>query len=142
MIRQFQTGSYVEFDPDNDLRVPFDVAVAATREGGEDTEPARIVVLGVGASVVDGYLDAPVTVLRANRTIWLADPPRANADLLVNSVYWLVGHEQYIAAGPVHVEPIRLIGSGTLTFLKVLCLAVLPLAALGLGGMVLFARRR
>jgi len=161
LISQFQTGEGSYIWPDygaGDMRVPFDVAVAATRGGQPTTrktatssatttsapagKPARIVVMTTAASLVDGYLNQRVSQTDAKGTLTLNDPPWANADLVVNSVYWLIGRQQYIAAGPVQVKPVALISPNVLAWVRGLCLAGLPLVVAGIGGVVMLLRRR
>jgi hypothetical protein len=131
-------------DPNYDLRPPFDVAVAATRAGepNQGVSPARVVVLGMGASFVDNYIQSPVFALREKNVIATEDPPRADLDVIVNSVYWLCGREDYIASGPVQVQPIRNIPGPTRRVLWTLCVVGLPAALVGIGGLVLLLRRR
>jgi len=91
---------------------------------------------------VDGYLDEPVGQLDADGTLSLTDPPKANADLVVNSLYWLIGQEQLIASGPAQVRPVALLDRRTLTILKLVVLGALPAAVIALGGVVLLLRGR
>ena len=147
-----------------DIAPPFAVAVAATRSGGRGpvrpataatttaatTAPqsspaagaARIVAMTLGAGLVDGYLDQRVGQLDARNTLVFSDPPRTNADVVINSLYWLVGREALISAGPVQVQPVAMIGQATMNLLRAIYLVGLPLAV-GLGGAaVLLTRRR
>lgn len=165
-------GGYIWPDyPAGDVAAPFDVAVAAERSGegsaprkvaagspapaakepatsqaasasAPSGRPARIVVMTLGAGLVDGYLDQQVRQLDSKGTLSLADPPRANADVVVNSVYWLIGRERYIAAGPAQVKPVELISPQALAWIRGLCLTGLPLAVAAIGGVVMLVRRR
>jgi hypothetical protein len=142
-----------------DIAVPFPVAVAATRTGRNiATAPtstmasstaasapaaaARIVVMTLGAGLVDGYLDQRVGQLDARNTLVFSDPPRTNADVIINSVYWLIGREALIAAGPAQVQPVAMISPATMAVLRVATLVGLPLAVVAIGAAVLLARRR
>ncbi|MDY6913364.1 MAG: hypothetical protein SVT52_02755 [Planctomycetota bacterium] len=138
---QARTGGFISPQAD-DLKPPLDVAVAATRAEGENVGPARIVVLTAAASLMDGYLEARIPQLDAKGAIALTDPPRANADVVVNSAYWLIGREGFIAAGPAQVRPVAIIAPAAMATLKILILIVLPLAVLALGGGVMLVRRR
>jgi hypothetical protein len=156
LVSQFQTreGSYIWPDyPAGDIAAPFDVAVAADRSGESAASSpatasapagkrARIVVMTLGAALIDGYLDQRVGQLDSKGTLSLADPPLADADVVVNSVYWLIGRERYIAAGPVQVKPVELISTNALAWIRWLCLAGLPLAVATIGGAVMLVRRR
>ncbi len=145
-------GSYIFPDYNaGDLPPPMELVVAATRAAATPATkdansaeaapaPARIVVMGVGSSMMDGYLDQPVPVFDEKGTISVTDPPRADADLVVNSVYWLVGRKNLIAAGPV-TATMREIGPVTKGLLIALYCIVLPGAVVGVGGIVLLRRR-
>jgi len=131
-------------NPDKgDVLPPFTIAVAAARSGDEEAQlpPSRITVLPVAASLLDGYLDREILVRAEDGGTKLTDPPRGNADLVVNSVYWLTGREQYIASGPVRVKPVEMIEPGTMKLLWGLCVVALPLAVLAIGGIVMLLRR-
>jgi hypothetical protein len=67
-----------------------------------------------------------------------------NAELLVNSLYWLGGMEQLIAASPrtQDIARIEQIAPGTLSLLKWSLIAGLPVVALVCGVGVWLARRR
>ena len=126
-----------------DIQPPFDLALAATREGDSATgeKPNRIVVLGVGASLVDSYVGASVEVHAPNRTTSMADPPSMDADLVVNSVLWLGGLQERIAAGPAVSKPID-VQPHTRGLLMIACAIGLPLLVLAAGGCVMLVRRR
>jgi hypothetical protein len=144
LVMQFQRpGSYIAPGPE-DLRPPFPVAQAAMRTGGEDgpLSPGRVVVLGLASSLRDMYLTAQSPRMDPDGGTQLADPPRTNADVVLNSVYWLAGVERYIAAGPARVKPVEMIGPATRGWLWALCVVVLPLATVIAGAAVMVARRR
>jgi len=132
--------SYVAPAP-GDLRAPFDLAVAATRQAGKKFQASRIVVLGMGASLSDGYMDQRIPQMAPDKTITFLDPPRANADLVINSVYWLIGRQRFIAKGPAQVQPIAMMSDLTRRSLWVLCVVGLPLVVLAAGVIVLVVRR-
>jgi hypothetical protein len=126
-----------------DIKPPFDLAIVATRQGDTATneEPNRIVVLGVGASMTDSYLQANVEVHAQNRTTSLADAPAMDADLVINSVLWLGGLQERIAAGPAVSKPIN-VQSHTRTMLMIACAIGLPLLVLASGVCVMLTRKR
>ena len=142
---QGQDQGFVRLGPGDvqaeaDLSIP--LVLAAKRTDDKDrpgVKASRIVVLGTGMSFIDGYLDEPVPVL--DRGIRFADPPRANADLVINSLYWLIGRQEYIAAGPAHIRPVD-VSSNQKTALGVVCVLVLPAVVLAIGGLVMLVRRR
>lgn len=142
-----------------DIPPPFAVAVAATRSGrgaaaatvpstssapstAEAAGPSRIVVMTLGAGMVDGYLDQQVGQLDARNTLEFSDPPRANAEVVVNSVYWLVGREAMISAGPSRIRPVAMIAPEVMNLLRAVYLIGLPAAVAVIGAAVLLARRR
>jgi len=132
--------SYVSPAP-GDLRAPFGLAVAATRQAGKECQASRIVVLGMGPSLSDGYIDQRIPQMAADKTITFLDPPRANADLVINSVYWLIGRQRFIAKGPAQVQPIAMMSDTTRRILWGACVIGLPLVILAAGVIVLVVRR-
>jgi hypothetical protein len=161
LLQSFEVSGFVRPDYDaGDLATPFTVAMAAAREpattqpgsaeagtqpAAHDTapvKPARVMVLGTGASLVDPYIDTPVYVREAQGASKPTDPPHANADIVVNGAYWMVGHASFIASGPVVLEPIEDVSPVTWRVLWTACVVVLPLLVLSLGGVVALQRRR
>ena len=128
---------------DPDIQPPFDLAAAATRSGNgaAGAEPNRIVVLGVGASLTDSYVGAGVEVHGENRTTSMAAPPGMDAELVVNSVLWLGGFQDRIAAGPAVSKPID-VQPHTRGLLMIACAIGLPLLVLAAGGLVMLVRKR
>jgi len=126
-----------------DIQPPFDLAMTAVREGNPAAKqkPNRIVVLGVGASLVDSYMGTGVEVHATNRTTSLADPPAMDADLVVNSLLWLGGKQDRIAAGPAVSKPID-VQPNTRNLLMAACEIGLPLLVLAAGGCVMLLRKR
>jgi hypothetical protein len=146
LLAQFRTseGSYISPDYEaGDIPVPFDLAVAATK--AEDKEkgikPVRIVVMTVGASLSSGYMDQEVPVRDAKGTLSLADPPRTNADLPINSIYWLIGRQGLISSGPIQAT-MREIPPTLYNALVVAYCVVLPMLIVGLGLLVMYRRSR
>jgi len=145
LVIQFRTteGSFISPDYEaGDIPAPFDVAVVATRPPTEAAQGSRIVVMGTGMGMVDGYLDGQSAVLNPDGSISSSDPPRTNAEMVINSVYWLIGLEGYIARGPAQIKPVAMIPSTTMTAIRVSFIVGLPLVALLPGGVVLFIRRK
>jgi len=139
-IRELRQTQRATKSPD-DLRPPFPVAVAAVKDNGPDKKPSKIVVLGNGISLVDGYLDQKVPRFGTKGQITFDPPPSANADLLVNALYWLVDREDLIAAGPEVLPQIGLIERSDRVKLWTVTIAWALLALAG-GGVVLFTRRK
>ena len=138
-------GSFIrpDFDAKESpaIKPPFDLALTAERQAGAASKTNRIVVIGVGASLVDSYLGASVEVHAADRTTSMADPPEMDADLVVNSVHWLGGLEDRIAAGPAVSQPID-VKPHTRDLLMIACTIGLPLGVLLVGGGVMLMRKR
>jgi hypothetical protein len=135
-----------EVSPDyagGDLKVPLTVALAASRNPVQDAQPApaRIVVMGMAIGLMDEYVNSSILGLTEG-TVQTYDPPRANPDLIVNSVYWLIGKERFIASGPARIEPVRDMSRATRATLWIVCVIVLPVAVLGAGGIVMLLRSR
>ncbi|MFP4054243.1 MAG: hypothetical protein ACLFV7_10325, partial [Phycisphaerae bacterium] len=144
IARQFSTaeGSYIQPNFEGgDMRPPFPVAVAATRSGNGNAG-SRVVVLGIGQGLMDGYLDGPVPRQDAGGSVTLTDPPSTNADVVINSALWLTGWEQYIAAGPTRVRPIEPIEPVSLMAIRGIFVLGIPGVVLVIGGIVMLIRRR
>jgi hypothetical protein len=140
----YEGGGFVSPDYDKgDTKAPFDLAMAATRKG-EPNAPAaaRVVVMGLADSMRDSYVAERAPTLEEDGTVVYVDPPRANLDLIVNSAYWLCGRQDYIASGPVQIQPLRNIPRSTYWTLWALCVVALPAAVLAAGGVVLLTRRK
>jgi hypothetical protein len=127
--------------PQTPLGLP--VAMAATRDGEKHDNAVRIVVLAVGPSVVDAFINNPVPEeAEGSGGLVITEPPLANADVIVNSAYWVIGRHQQIAAGPMQAKPIRAIAPAVMSVLWALCVVVAPLMIVGIGAMVMLVRRR
>jgi len=143
-----EPGSLVGPDYEaGDMPIPpqgLPVAAAAIRKSQDGSTAASIVVLGMGMSMIDGYLGAPVPRLDARGGMELTDEPSADADVVINSAYWLAGGglAKYIAAGPVHIKPVKIIAPATRMWLWALCVIGLPVLAAAAGGVVMLVRRR
>lgn len=134
---------------------PFDLVVAATRKAPKPkdmkpesdsestkTEPddSRIVVMSIGQSFTDAYLQQPVV---ADFEKIRFDPaPTENLDLLVNAVYWLNDTPEYIGRGPVPVPRINAISSGDQRTIRMLLFGIWPALVLAPGIVLWFLRRR
>lgn len=125
-----------------DIVPPIDLAVAASREGGKDLPPVRIVVAALAGGLEDQYLQEPIETLNPDQTVSVQPPPRSDADVIVNSVYWLLGRQGYIAAGPAEVRPIAQLDQKAQWILQAIFIGALPLVLLSAGGVVLFVRKR
>jgi len=118
---------------------PVPVAVKATR--AFDDRDVSVVVLGVGMSYIDPFLNTRVPRLEG-REILGSDPPSiGDVDLVINSVYHLTGRDEFIGAGPTVIQPIK-IGQGALSAVKIIFGIAWPAALLALGVVVMVFRRR
>lgn len=141
VITDPRSGGWVgkDFDPSDgwmDIPTPFSVMAAA-----RNTEGGKVFVTGAGQSYVDGYLDTPIARGAINERITFDPPPTANADLLVNALFWLADRENLIASGPILTPVIRPVSNAERRWLGagVLLWSLLSLAG---GGAVLFVRRK
>ena len=135
-----------EDEPGADMTIPrdgFPVAMAATWQGPKASarQPVRIVVLGLAESLLDGFIDAEVASNRRGALV-VGEPPRANADLVINSIYWLVGRDRQIAASAQVGQPIQAVSESVHMTLWALCVVVAPLLVAGFGVVVMVLRRR
>ncbi len=128
-------------EKDADLKTPLDVAVAATRTLPNGTKE-RIVVMGVGGSFNDRYLTDEILAFGAKGAVETNPPPKADMDFVVNSLYWLIGQPDFIAAGPAVIKPIELLSADKLTTLKALVIGGLPILVLIVGLVVWSVRRK
>ena len=159
VFAQFEEGSQIWPDyAKGDLKAPFHVAVAATRAATPGPtskpgsapasapaeplgpKPTRMVVLGVGQALTDDYLRQPVPVADAKGALTLTEPPQGNVDLVVNSLYWLIGTENYIAAGPAATQLVVITDTAR-RFLAIVLVGVLPAMAI-MAGVAIMAMRR
>jgi len=123
-----------------DLRAPFALAVEASKADGDGQ--SRIIVLGVGLSYIDGFLNYRIPQLRGQETLSTEPPPTGDVDLVINSVYHLAGKDQFIGAGPAIIKPIGLIDEPTMRAVKATFGVVWPAMMLVIGGIVMLARKR
>jgi hypothetical protein len=131
-----------------ELTEPIPVALALERSlsrtraaaGGAPSARQRVVVVASGGWLLTSVLDL-AEPLGGGRFI-PANP--GNRELLMASVLWLSGLDDQIAPGPLGASAARLAGVGTQERLAwgTLSLGVMPLAALGLGSIIVLLRRR
>ncbi|MDD4888590.1 MAG: hypothetical protein PHU85_01575 [Phycisphaerae bacterium] len=124
---------------DKDMAPPLCVMAEASRttdKGGK----ARVIVFAAGQSLLDGYVDSPVARLSEEEGLRLDPPPDANPEILVDSVYYLAGQKDWIAAGPVAFPPIN-VPDKRLLPIQIMVIGVWPLLVLLVGGLVIYLRR-
>jgi hypothetical protein len=132
------------FDKTQDAGSPVPLAAAARRFKGQKDKEQRVVVLGSSMIASNSILDEAQPVLVGNR---IRSEPMfpGNAELLRNSVLWLSGYENMIAVSSKASVALRIsdIPPATLTGIRwgILWIGA-PLAALVMGGIVWFWRRR
>ena len=124
----------------DDMLPPFPVAAEAAKTVKGKT--ARIIVLGVGLSYVDPFINSPVPRLTGGETLATDPPPTSDVDLITNSVYYLIGKREFIGAGPSPTPRIRHIPPATMGAVKVVFGVLWPLALLAVGGVVMLLRKR
>ncbi len=155
IIKQLNQGRVGTLSPDpatGDLLIPeegLSLAVAASRAGREAQglssaiTPGRIAVLGVAGGVTDSFMMSPPVREDEQGRLVVEDPPYANADLIINSLHWVLGQEEHIVAtGLARARPIGDLSSTLRMTLWLLCVFVLPALVLGIGVVVMVIRRR
>jgi hypothetical protein len=118
------------------------LAASTAPAGGAAARSQRLVVLGTATTFSNGILNIPDPELM-KRGIPVSRFP-GNAELLVNSVYWLSGLDTMLAISPaaMEVSRIRDIPEGQLAFLRWGVLIIgLPLLVL-VGGATVYYQRR
>jgi hypothetical protein len=162
ILREGERRGLFTKDPGTSLEPPFTVILLATQKSESPaTEPAatkpadaganqeqklenRALVMGTGGSLADYFLMRRVPRFEGEgkRARFLTDPPpMENAELFVNSVYYLSGQPEMIAAGPAEVPLVPPLEPGTKRNVFVIT-AVWAFAVLALGGVVMLVRRK
>ena len=99
-------------------------------------------MLGTGFSIVDDYLQNRVQRIEGKNARLVMDPPPVElTDLYQNTVYWLAGREDLIAAGPVSVPMVPAIESSGRSLINGVSLGWAFFVLLA-GGMVMMVRRK
>ena len=111
---------------------------AEKKEG--DQVKSRVVVMGFGGSMRDEFLAQPVWP--GGDSLKLDPPPTENADLLVNSLYWLRGEPQLISRGPVPVPRVLPMEKGTQAALRTFVWGIWPALIFAPGILLWYIRRR
>lgn len=139
-LRTLENGE-AHFDPAGDLQGP--ISVAAAVEGSlqpdaeeedllqeskllKDKKKGRMVVIGDSDFMTNAYINLA-----------------GNFDFILSSLQWLAQDERFIAIRPRQPEfkPL-LLNKGPRTLLLLICVVLLPLLALFLGGMCVLRRRQ
>jgi ABC-type uncharacterized transport system involved in gliding motility auxiliary subunit len=115
---------HARFDPTHDRRGPIVLAVAATREATNGRQ-ARLVVIGSSNFVTNSFFDKA-----------------GNGDFCLNSLHWLAEEEELIALRPRSRQDHRIqLTDQQARGIFWLVVVAMPLAAAGVGGVVLWRRR-
>ncbi len=121
-----------------DLPSGYTAALAVTSE-----DQPRAVVLGTGASVMNGYLGERVPRIGGqDERISFDPPPTANADLVINAVMWLAGRSDLIGAGPEVLPPVEFVPQPQMAAIRGLVWFLLPGLVLVSGAGVWAVRRK
>lgn len=142
-LRSREALRAVRYDPDAGDE-PFTVAVAA--EGEENGQRRRLVAVTDGAWASDQITSAGMIggqIAPGLAEMFGAAFP-ANSELFVNSVYWLAGLDEMIAASPrtQDIRRISAVSDAQMRAYQIVLLLGLPAAVLALGMGVWFVRRR
>ncbi len=143
LLNSFQKGKDLPFEVKDDDRIPpLDVMVQAVREPNTEgrTDKSRLVVFAAGLSLMDVYMGQPVR-RESESGDYNEPPPSANAEIAVNAIYWLAGQEEWIAAGPIAIPPIR-IEPSRLKSIQAMVVFAWPALVLLIGGAVFLWRRK
>ena len=120
----FRAEAELRYDPDRDVKGPLAIAVAAERSDGTG-KGARLVVLGSSE-------------IASNRLLLAG----YNRDLVLSSLAWLEHREPKIAIAPRPTEHLKLtLDDRQLQRVLWLCVVLLPLLALFVGGAIFWVRR-
>jgi hypothetical protein len=122
-------------------RLVLEAAFEDVLVSSQDSKHAAVVVLGMAVSFFDFYMDQPVPRLNAEGGFSFDPAPKANADVIIGSVYFLAGKKEYIAAGPTILKPIN-VGKVEKWVLWGLCVIGLPGLVLLAGAGIWMLRRR
>ncbi|MBX3395123.1 MAG: hypothetical protein KF841_07110 [Phycisphaerae bacterium] len=121
-------------------RGPFDLMVAATRAAAGEKPESRVALLAFGASLRDRYVKS--SILADTERARFESPPKESLDLVVNTMYWLNGTENFIGRGPVPVPRIRAISEQELAFARVFVWLIWPAVVFASGFVIWMFRRR
>ncbi|MDI6732928.1 MAG: GldG family protein [Planctomycetota bacterium] len=126
-IEAFEKGR-ARFDKDSDIKGPIGLGVAVTKKEGD--KESRLVVLGDSDMVRNQFIDSN-SLMGFGRV-----------DLLLNSIRWLAGQEEFITIEPKRVESSRIdLTSQRVTFLWIFSLLLVP-AVGAVAGIVMWLMRR
>ncbi|MCG3179333.1 MAG: hypothetical protein BIFFINMI_01667 [Phycisphaerae bacterium] len=144
IMMQFQSnaGGSVKLGSD-DLKPPLAAMIAATREADQakGTKAAKVVLFGGGASLTDGFLGQRTLERGEEGQDTTGPAPEVDAEIIVNSVYWLAGQSSQIATGPVSVPVIEEMPARTRGLVGWVVWIVCPAVVLVLGMGVVLMRR-
>ncbi len=116
---------------------PFCVMAAATRDQG-----GRAVVCTAARSFTDPVVERPFMRPMPDGRL-IAEPASvANLEMFINSLYWLLGEEKWIASGPPAAPTIRAIEPDRLVMLRTVTYGLWPALVFLPGFFIWLARRR
>ncbi len=133
-----------DFVKGTDLAAPCPIAAAGVKSGSGPDAEQRVVVLSsrvLGCNYMMESIDQSQDE-NGRTSLFLANP--GNGELMQNSVLWLAGYKNMISVGSKASAAVRIhpISPGMLTLIRTCLYAVIPFAALVLGGVVWLFRRR
>jgi ABC-type uncharacterized transport system involved in gliding motility auxiliary subunit len=117
---------------ENDVKGPFEVGYAVEGAGTGGANPdarSRLIVLGNASFATNQWLRNPDS--------------EGNSQIIVNMINWLAGQEQLIAIPPrdSNVRALGVLTESELNLIFITSVALVPLAALVIGGMLWWRRR-
>ena len=125
------------FNPSTDLKAPVPLGVMA------DNATNRVVAIGNVMFITDGLINASTPAISNGQLAMISNFP-GNAELFMNSIYWLAHQSHLIAASPRATVALRIKRmSGTEeAFVRLSSFAMPAILAIAVGLMVFVARRR
>ncbi|HEY4329699.1 MAG TPA: hypothetical protein VGN88_08175 [Phycisphaerae bacterium] len=132
-----------KFDKDVDMSAPVPMAAASVRNKGQKDKEQRVAVIGakmLGSNAWQNY----VVRRMVGGVIYQLPRFPGNTELMKNTILWLAGYENMIAVSARADQGARIgqVKDGAMFGIRLVVLALFPLAALVAGGLVWAARRR
>ncbi len=125
------------FNPSTDLQSPVPLGVMANKGA------SRVVAIGNVIFITDGLINAASPAI-ANGTLTMISNFPGNAELFMNSIYWLAHQSHLIAASPRATVALRIkrMGATEEAFVRLSSFAMPAILAIAIGLIVFVARRR
>ena len=125
------------FNPSADLKAPVPLGVMAQKGTG------RVIAIGNVMFITDGLINAATPAIANGELTMISNFP-GNAELFMNSIYWLAHQSHLIAASPRATVALRIkrMSGSEEVFVRLSSFAMPAILAIAIGLMVFVARRR